>query len=136
MTLAELSDALSMLVSQTYGESSIVFLENASREVEIGIHDYEMGSTQPVRFDVYVAHEGDPSSPISDIDDVLNYEYLQESIEKVIHGERFGLLEELASELLDCILEPDSAIAATVKISKTSIPGVEGSLGCCVTRFK
>ena len=60
MTLAELSDALSMLVSQTYGESSIVFLENASREVEIGIHDYEMGSTQPVRFDVYVAHEGDP----------------------------------------------------------------------------
>tara|TARA_Y100001960_G_C14262952_1_gene628421 strand:+ start:221 stop:625 length:405 start_codon:yes stop_codon:yes gene_type:complete len=134
--LAELADALSTLVSQTSGEASIVFLENSVRDVDIGIHDYEKGSTQPVRFDIYVAHSGNPTSKNSGIADVLNYEYLLNALENVVELPRFGLLEQMADELLDSVMLPEPVIAATVKITKTSVPGVEGSLGCCITRFK
>ena len=134
--MAELADALSTLVSQTSGEASIVFLENSIRDVDIGIHDYEKGSTQPVRFDIYVAHSGTPLSKNSGIADVLNYEYLLNALENVVELPRFGLLEQMADELLDSVMLPEPVIAATVKITKTSVPGVEGSLGCCITRFK
>ena len=134
--MAELADALSTLVSQTSGEASIVFLENSIRDVDIGIHDYEKGSTQPVRFDIYVAHSGNPMSKNSGIADVLNYEYLLNALENVVELPRFGLLEQMADELLDSVMLPEPVIAATVKITKTSVPGVEGSLGCCITRFK
>lgn len=134
--MAELADALSTLVSQTSGEASIVFLENSVRDVDIGIHDYEKGSTQPVRFDIYVAHSGNPMSKNSGIADVLNYEYLLNALENVVELPRFGLLEQMADELLDSVMLPEPVIAATVKITKTSVPGVEGSLGCCITRFK
>ena len=134
--MAELADALSTLVSQTSGEASIVFLENSVRDVDIGIHDYEKGSTQPVRFDIYVAHSGNPTSKNSGIADVLNYEYLLNALETVVELPRFGLLEQMADELLDSVMLPEPVIAATVKITKTSVPGVEGSLGCCITRFK
>ena len=134
--MAELADALSTLVSQTSGEASIVFLENSVRDVDIGIHDYEKGSTQPVRFDIYVAHSGNPMSKNSGIADVLNYEYLLNALETVVELPRFGLLEQMADELLDFVMLPEPVIAATVKITKTSVPGVEGSLGCCITRFK
>ena len=134
--MAELADALSTLVSQTSGEASIVFLENSVRDVDIGIHDYEKVSTQPVRFDIYVAHSGNPTSKNSGIADVLNYEYLLNALETVVELPRFGLLEQMADELLDFVMLPEPVIAATVKITKTSVPGVEGSLGCCITRFK
>ena len=134
--MAELADPLSTLVSQTSGEASIVFLENSVRDVDIGIHDYEKGSTQPVRFDIYVAHSGNPTSKNSGIADVLNYEYLLNALENVVELPRFGLLEQMADELLDSVMLPEPVIAATVKITKTSVPGVEGSLGCCITRFK
>ena len=134
--MAELADALSTLVSQTSGEASIVFLENCVRDVDIGIHDYEKGSTQPVRFDIYVAHSGNPTSKNSGIADVLNYEYLLNALENVVELPRFGLLEQMADELLDSVMLPEPVIAATVKITKTCVPVVEGSLGCCITRFK
>ena len=134
--MAELADALSTLVSQTSGVASIVLLENSVRDVDIVIHDYEMGSTQPVRFDIYVAHSGNPMSKNSGIADVLNYEYLLNALENVVELPRFGLLEQMADELLDSVMLPEPVIAATVKITKTSVPGVEGSLGCCLTRFK
>ena len=102
--MAELADALSTLVSQTSGEASIVFLENSVRDVDIGIHDYEKGSTQPVRFDIYVAHSGNPMSKNSGIADVLNYEYLLNALENVVELPRFGLLEQMADELLDSVM--------------------------------
>ena len=72
----------------------------------------------------------------SGIADVLNYEYLLNALENVVELPRFGLLEQMADELLDSVMLPEPVIAATVKITKTSVPGVEGSLGCCITRFK
>ena len=134
--MAELADALSTLVSQTSGEASIVFLENSVRDVDFGINDYEKGSTQPVRFDSYVAHSGNPMSKNSGIADVLNYEYLLNALENVVELPRFGLLEQMADELLDSVMLPEPVIAATSKITTADDPGVGGDIGSFLSRVQ
>ena len=134
--MADLGDTLSSLVSKTNGAATVVFLENAVREIEVGIHDFEYGSSQQVIFDIYAAHIPEENSKLLRINDVVDYEYLIDALDHVIGSARFDLLEQIANELLDIILAPVQVIAATVKISKADVPGVEGALGCCITRLK
>ncbi len=134
--MADLGDALSSLVSKTNGAATVVFLENAVREIEVGIHDFEFGSSQRVIFDIYAAHIPKEKSQLLRINDVVDYEYLVDALDHVIASQRFELLEQIANELLDLILSPVQVIAGTVKISKTDVPSAEGSLGCCITRLK
>jgi len=129
-------DALSSALSESSGDVTIIFLEDAVREIEVGIHDFEHDTRQSVRFDIYAVQSGSQTPEDDDIAHVLDYEYLQTALDSVISRGRFGLLESLASELLDEILAPPMVMAASVKITKQDIPDFEGELGCSVTRLK
>jgi len=102
----------------------------------VGIHDFEKGVSQPVIFDLYAVQMGSNPPTNEEISEVLDYEYLIECLDHALSGNRFSLLESLANEILDLAMSPVSVIAATVKITKSDVPGVSGSLGCCVTRVK
>ena len=67
---------------------------------------------------------------------MVDYEYLLDSLDQVIGIRRFGLVEQLADELLDYVMSPIQTIAATVKITKIEVPDAKGELGCCLTRVK
>ena len=110
-----------------------IFLESAVREVDIGIHDYEIGNPQRIQFDIFVAIGGD-NIVNDDIGEVLNYEYLVDIIDSKI-GKRFSLLETLANEILDDVLFPTKTVGATVIISKLDILD-SGNIGCSVSRLK
>ena len=58
------------------------------------------------------------------------------SLEKVLLKHRFSLLESLANNLLDSILQPESVESATVVITKLDVLEGDGSLGCSMTRTK
>ena len=128
-------DAITSLLSSYKGVTTL-FLEDIVREVDIGVHDHEIGNPQRVRFDIYVLISGveDPENDI--IEDVLNYEYLLNSLEKVLLKHRFSLLESLANNLLDSILQPESVESATVVITKLDVLEGDGRLGCSMTRTK
>ena len=61
-------------------------------QLDIGAHDFEKGVKQPIRFDVEVMLEGAESPTRDEINEVLDYEYLQSSIESAI-SKRHSLLE-------------------------------------------
>jgi dihydroneopterin aldolase len=134
--LPDLEGALSSLVSLTEGQANIIFLVNAEREIEVGVHEFEFGSKQRVVFDIYVAHLAEEESQFLKIEDVVDYEYLLDSLDQVIGAGRFGLVEQIADELLDYVLSPKQTLAATVKITKIEVPNAKGDLGCCLTRLK
>ncbi len=134
--MTELVDALASVLSVSSEDATIVFLENAVREIEVGIHDFEHDASQSVRFDIYAVQSGSQTPVGEDINQVLDYEYLHTALDSVISRGRFGLLESLASELLDELLAPSVVMAASVKITKQDIPDFEGELGCSVTRLK
>ena len=128
-------DAITSLLSSYKGVTTL-FLEDIVRDVDIGIHDYEIGNPQRVRFDIYVLISGVKNPENDIIGDVLNYEYLLDTLEKIISGVRYSLLESLANKILDSILEPQSVVAASVVITKLDVLDGDGRLGCSMTRIK
>ena len=129
-------DYLKNIFLHNFGDNNTyrnIFLESAVREVDIGIHDYEIGNPQRIQFDIFVAIEGD-NIVNDDIGEVLNYEYLIDIIDSKI-GKRFSLLETLANEILDDVLFPTRTVGAAVIISKLDILD-SGNIGCSVSRLK
>ena len=128
------SDALMQILSQNQAATSL-FLEKVIRQVDIGVHDHELGSLQRLSFDIYVMLSGDSTPQGDEISEVLDYEYLISALEETLNLQRASLLETLANRLLDRILKPSSVEAATVVITKLDVLGGDGQLGCSITRI-
>jgi len=111
-----------------------IFLESVIREMDIGIHDYEIGNPQRIEFNIFVVVKNDNNEFVDNIEEVVDYEYLIEIINSKI-VKRFSLLETLANEILEDVLSPVKAMAATVTISKLDIID-SGKIGCSVSRLK
>ena len=129
------SEALMQLMAQTQGVTTL-FLENVVREVDIGVHDHELGAPQRLRFDIYVMLSGVSEPSADEIGEVLNYEYLISALDETLQMNRAALLETLANRLLDRVLEPNSAEGASVTLTKLDVLEGDGQLGCSMTRLK
>ena len=129
------SDALMQMFSRNQA-ATCLFLEKVIRQVDIGVHDYEIGSPQRLSIDIYVMLCGDSSPQEDEISQVLDYEYLVTTLDETFKLERASLLETLANRLLDRILEPLSVEGATVVITKLDVLDGDGELGCSITRMK
>jgi len=128
-------DAITNLLS-SYSGVTTLFLEDVVRDVDIGVHDFEIGNPQKVRFDIYVMLS-DILNPNNDnLNEVLNYEYLIDSLDDVLSIGRFSLLETLANRLLEEISAPTNVKAASVVITKLDILDGDGRLGCSMTKIK
>lgn len=128
---------LKNLFLQNFSDKEIhrtIFLESVIRKMDIGIHDYEIGHPQRIKFDIYVAVKNDNKIIGDTIEDVMDYEYLIEAINSKIE-KRFSLLETLANEILEDVLFPEKVMGATVVISKLDILD-SGKIGCSVSRLK
>lgn len=111
-----------------------IFLESVIREMDIGIHDYEIGNPQRIEFNIFVVVKNDNKMFGDNIEEVMDYEYLIEIINSKIE-KRFSLLETLANEILEEVLSPVKVMGATVIISKLDIID-SGKIGCSVSRLK
>ena len=130
------ASAIQSLLEESSGGITRLFLEDVVRELDIGIHMHEMGSLQQIRFDIHIWLNG-ANLPISDsIDSVLDYEYLDAAIDRVTSGVRIGLLETMASNLLDDIMSPPEVIAASVRLTKLNVKGFDGKFGCSMSKIK
>ena len=128
-------DAITNLLS-SYSGVTTLFLEDLVRDVDIGVHDFEIGNPQKVRFDIYVMLSDILNPNNDDLNEVLNYEYLIDSLDVVLSIGRFSLLETLANRLLEEISAPTSVKAASVVITKLDILDGDGRLGCSMTKIK
>ena len=128
-------DAITNLLS-SYSGVTTLFLEDVVRDVDIGVHDFEIGNPQKVRFDIYVMISDILIPNNDDLNEVLNYEYLIDSLDEVLSIGRFSLLETLANRLLEEISAPNSVKAASVVITKLDILDGDGRLGCSMTKIK
>jgi len=128
-------DAITNLLS-SYSGVTTLFLEDVVRDVDIGVHDFEIGNPQKVRFDIYVMLSDILNPNNDDLNEVLNYEYLIDSLDDVLSIGRFSLLETLANRLLEEISVPTSVKAASVVITKLDILDGDGRLGCSMTKIK
>ena len=128
-------DAITNLLS-SYSGVTTLFLEDIVRDVDIGVHDFEIGNPQKVRFEIYVMMSDIQNPNNDDLSEVLNYEYLIDSLNNVLSLGRYSLLETLANRLLEEVSAPTSVKAASVVITKLEILDGDGILGCSMTKIK
>ena len=121
-------DAITNLLS-SYSGVTTLFLEDIVRDVDIGVHDFEIGNPQKVRFEIYVMMSDIQNPNNDDLSEVLNYEYLIDSLNNVLSLGRYSLLETLANRLLEEVSAPTSVKAASVVITKLEILDGDGRLG-------
>ena len=129
---AEMTHAANILRLMEWGT---IRMEGLTKHIDIGVHDHEKGVTQPVRFDIEVL-VAPPGEFEDTIDNVLDYEYLENSVQAVLSESRAELQETIAKKILDRVLEPEAALAATVSLTKIEVMGFESDLGCTMVRVK
>jgi len=115
--------------------ASSLFMEGIVREVDVGIHPHEIGSPQRIKFDIHVILE-DAETGADSIDEVLDYEYLIASLDRVLEMKRSALLETISTRILDEVMAPVEVAAATVSATKLDVLEDDGRLGCTMTRVK
>ena len=128
------SEALIRILKSSNAASSL-FMEGVVREVDVGIHLHEIGSPQRIIFDIHVILE-DSKTGADSIDEVLDYEYLTASLDRVLEMERPALLETISTRILDEVMAPVEVAAASVSATKLDVLEDDGRLGCTITRVK
>jgi dihydroneopterin aldolase len=128
------SEALIRILKSSNAASSL-FMEGVVREVDVGIHLHEIGSPQRIIFDIHVILE-DSKTGTDSIDEVLDYEYLIASLDRVLEMERPALLETISTRILDEVMAPVEVAAASVSATKLDVLEDDGRLGCTMTRVK
>ena len=113
---------------------TVIFLRELFREVDIGIHNHEIGQPQKLRFDIEVSIPGSEPPKTDRITDVINYEYLLDSVEDSINGSRLSLIESLGSRILDRLMVPLQVSEASVKITKMEVLEGDAKFGCEMSR--
>lgn len=128
------SEALIQMLEAGKAASSL-FMEGVVRDVDVGIHPHEIGSPQRIRFDIHVILE-DAEAVGDSIDEVLDYEYLIASLDRVLEMERPALLETLSTRIIDEVMAPTEVSAVSVSTTKLDVLDGDGRLGCTMTRVK
>ena len=90
-------------------------------EVEIGAFQKERGHTQRVMFNVVVEVRPAPQPLNDDVDRILSYDRITESIALELAAERLNLLETLAERVAERILAEPQAMRAFVRIEKLDV---------------
>ena len=110
-------------------------LRNYIVDMEIGVFEEEQGVTQRIRFDVDIFISGASVPDEDEIDRVLDYDFIRGKINEKVRGVRTNLLESLVGDLLDSLLIPFEAVAASVTATKLDIYEDGSEIGCKMMRF-
>ena len=105
-----------------------MFLKNYEISMNIGVHDFEKRGEQRVivNIDVYVALQN--STPTRDqISEVVNYEFMHDTIARIVSRGHIQLLETLCDEIACGMLEHPLVLATRVATEKPDVyPDCDG----------
>ena len=103
-------------------------------EADIGAFQQERGLKQRLRFNVVVEVRPAPAPLEDDVDRILSYDRITESIAAELAAERLNLLETLAARVAERVLEEPQAMRVFVRVEK--LDRGPGALGVEIVRIK
>jgi dihydroneopterin aldolase len=83
----------------------IVFIEQLSVITTIGVYDWEQTIEQKLVFDIEMAWDNRKAASSDDVNDCLSYADISELVIGHVEGGRFALVERVAEEIADLLLE-------------------------------
>lgn len=111
-----------------------ISLRNHTVEVEIGAFQVERGTTQRICFNIVVEVQPQTGRVDDDVDRILSYDALSDTISFELSAERLNLLETLAERVAERILLEPQAVRVFVRIEK--LDRGPGALGVEIVRSR
>ena len=99
-----------------------LFLRNHELAVHIGVHDFEHGAPQRIRFNVDLYVPLAQSTPTADaLDEVVDYDFIRHTIAQRVARGHIELQETLADDLLRAMMAHPKVRAARVSTEKPDV---------------
>lgn len=87
-----------------------------------GVHEEEIENGQLFSVDVEMQLDLQPAASSDDLADTIDYGTVAERVHERVTGERWNLIEKVATRVADLLLEDQRVAAATVTIHKPQAP--------------
>jgi D-erythro-7,8-dihydroneopterin triphosphate epimerase len=96
----------------------LIRIKNLHLRTIIGVNDWERELRQDVIINIEMEFDGSKAAQSDDLADTVDYKRLKRRIIQMVEASSFQLIERLASEILDLIMENKCVMRATVEVDK------------------
>jgi dihydroneopterin aldolase len=103
----------------------IIFLRELKIDTLIGVYEWEKRVPQTLQIDLEIALPNSRACQTDDIKDALNYADIVRHLQKVLTSRHFNLLEALAEQIAQILLNDFNA--PWVKVSVAKLQAIRGS---------
>ncbi|WP_176962002.1 dihydroneopterin aldolase [Mariprofundus sp. NF] len=100
------------------GAKDLVLIEGLEIRTVIGIYDWEREIRQTVRLDLEMAWDISRAAVSDDIEDALDYKSVSKRLISFVEASSFGLIERLAEQCAQIIIEEFGVPWVRLKMSK------------------
>ncbi|WP_158366692.1 dihydroneopterin aldolase [Candidatus Williamhamiltonella defendens] len=114
----------------------ILFIESLRIFTLIGVHDWEKTLRQELIFDIKMGYENRRPAGSDQVEDCLNYVDVCDSVQQHVIKQRFELIERVAEEVADLLLQSFSSPWVWIKVSKPRAVSSAGNVGVIIERSK
>ncbi|WP_394240095.1 bifunctional dihydroneopterin aldolase/7,8-dihydroneopterin epimerase [Vibrio astriarenae] len=112
----------------------IVFIEQLEVITTIGVYDWEQEIKQKLVLDIEMAHDNRPAGLSDDVNDALDYSQVSEAVLKHIEGGRFLLVERVAEEIAQIIMDRFSVSWIRIRLTKPGAVAQARGVGVVIER--
>lgn len=114
----------------------IVFIEQLSVITTIGVYDWEQTIEQKLVFDIEMGWDNRLAAKSDDVKDCLSYADISETVVKHVEGQRFALVERVAEEVAELLLNRFNSPWVRIKLSKPGAVARAANVGVIIERGK
>ena len=111
-----------------------VFIEQLSVITTIGVYDWEQTIEQKLVFDIEMGWDNRKSAKSDDVNDCLSYADISETVIGHVEGQRFALVERVAEEVAELLLNKFNSPWVRIKLSKPGAVARAANVGVIIER--
>lgn len=112
----------------------IVFIEELSVITTIGVYDWEQTIQQKLVFDIEMGWDNRKAAASDDVNDCLSYADISDTVIEHVETQRFALVERVAEEIADLLLQRFNSPWVRIKVSKPGAVAQARNVGVVIER--
>ncbi|WON76485.1 bifunctional dihydroneopterin aldolase/7,8-dihydroneopterin epimerase [Serratia sp. UGAL515B_01] len=112
----------------------IVFIEELTVITTIGVYDWEQTIQQKLVFDIEMGWDNRKAAASDDVNDCLSYSDISDAIIQHVQPNRFALVERVAEEVAEILLQRFKSPWIRIKVSKPGAVAHANRVGVIIER--
>lgn len=116
-------------------EADVVFIKGLKVEAVIGVFAWERAITQPILIDIALETDINQAAASDDVADALSYKEVCDDVSAWCQEIKAQLLEHLASQLTDRLLDKYHCQKITLSVAKPTAIKEADAVGVQITRY-